>query len=148
MSQRRFTAFNSTGLFHRFVSQVSLMIKPTNERKFEMEDYELDEARKVVSEARKVVEASFIKMSLLKDAFYKSEKDYIKKLEQFKTMDYELALKDGRFKKLPSQGERKEKKQPQLTLDQLKSIAEKLGFDLSSIDRIDDIKEVDNEKEI
>ncbi|MBE3140252.1 MAG: hypothetical protein IMZ53_06685, partial [Thermoplasmata archaeon] len=46
-------------------------------------------------------------------------------------LDYQLALTDGRLKKIPAQGEHKEKKQPELTLDQLKSIAETLGVNIT-----------------
>jgi hypothetical protein len=86
-----------------------------------MEKWKVDDARKEASEA-------YIKMSLLKDAALKAEADYLKKLNRFRSYDYELAQTDGRLKKLPPQGERKTKKQPELSLDQLRVIAEKLGF--------------------
>lgn len=85
---------------------------------------------------RKEAEVSYQKYSLLRDAYTKAESDYFKKSRRFQNLDHELALIDGRLKKIPSSGERKEKKQPELTLDQLKAIAEKLGFDLTKVDEI------------
>ena len=83
--------------------------------------------------ARKEAEEAWTKVSLLKDAFYKAESDYIKKVSRFRNFDYELAQTDGRLKKVPSkeQQERKPKKQPELTLDQLNTIAAKLGISIT-----------------
>ena len=80
---------------------------------------------------QKEAEEAFVKLSLLKDAYYKAESDYLKKLNRFRSADYSLALTDGRLKKIPAAGEKKEKKQPELTLDQIKGIAEKLGIHLT-----------------
>jgi hypothetical protein len=86
-----------------------------------------------VDKAREEAERSYVKFSLLKDAYIKAESDYIKKVDHFKNLDYKLALEDGRLKKVPpSEGkERKTQKQPELTLDQLKAIAAKLGVNIS-----------------
>jgi len=86
-----------------------------------------------VDQLRKEAEESWTKLSLLKDAFYKAESDYIKKLNKFKEADYELAKTDGRLKKLPpsESAKRKTQKQPELSLDQLKVIADKLGVKLT-----------------
>jgi hypothetical protein len=100
-----------------------------------MEKWKVDEARREASEA-------YTKMSLLKDAALKAEADYIKKLARFRNFDYELAQTDGRLKKLPPQGERKTKKQPELTLEQLRTIAEKLGFNLNTIEETEETEEV------
>jgi hypothetical protein len=89
--------------------------------------------KSTVDQAKKEAEEAYTKLALLKDAYFKAESDYIKKLSRFRNFDYELAQTDGRLKKIPAQGERKVKKQPELTLDQLKAIAENLGFDLTSI---------------
>ncbi len=88
--------------------------------------------KQTVDQARKEAEEAYVKFSLLRDAFIKAETNYFKKLRQFKDMDYVLALTDGRLKKIPT-GEkgRETKKQPELTLDQLKSIAAKLGVNIS-----------------
>ena len=100
--------------------------------------------KSTVDQARKEAEEAYTKVSLLKDAYWKAEADYEKKVSRFRNFDYELAQTDGRLKKLPSQGERKVKKQPELTLDQLKDIATKLGFDLTTISE----PEEDNEEAI
>jgi hypothetical protein len=86
-----------------------------------------------VDQLRKEAEESWTKLSLLKDAYFKAESDYIKKLNKFKDADYKLAQEDGRLKKLPPSAtkERKTQKQPGLTIDQLKSIADKLGVKLT-----------------
>ena len=87
--------------------------------------------KETVDRTRKEAEESWTKMSLLKDAYLKAESDYIKKLSRFKNFDYELAQTDGRLKKIPSSTQRKEKKQPELTLEQLKSIAATLGVNIT-----------------
>jgi hypothetical protein len=87
--------------------------------------------KETVDRVRKEAEESWTKMSLLKDAYFKAESDYIKKLNRFRNFDYELAQTDGRLTKIPSRQERKPKKQPELTLEQLKSIAATLGVNIT-----------------
>jgi hypothetical protein len=94
--------------------------------------------QETVDRSRKEAEEAYIKLSLLKDAFWKAESDYMRKVSRFRNFDYELAQTDGRLKKIPSSTQRKEKKQPELTLDQLKSIALKLGFDLTQVDEAEE----------
>jgi hypothetical protein len=60
-----------------------------------------------------------------------AQADYLKKSRRYRSFDYELALTDGRLKKIPPGGEKKEKKQLELTLGQLKSIAETLGVNIT-----------------
>ena len=90
--------------------------------------------KETVERARKDAEEAYVKLALLKDAYFKAESDYVKKSARFRNFDYELAQSDGRLKKLPSQGTKKVKKQPELSLEQLRSIAEKLGFNLNNIE--------------
>jgi hypothetical protein len=90
--------------------------------------------KSTVDQARKEAEEAYTKVSLLKDAYWKAESDYIKKAARFRNFDYELAQTDGRLKKIPSSTQRKPQKQPELTIDQLKAIAMKLGFDLTTIE--------------
>jgi hypothetical protein len=96
-----------------------------------------------VDTAREEAEHAYTKYHLLKEAFLKAEKEYLDKVKKFKKLDYELAEIDGRLKKIPSASskERKMQKQPELSLDQLKAIAERLGFDLSA-GEIEDSEEV------
>jgi hypothetical protein len=90
--------------------------------------------KETVDIAQKEAEEAWIKLSILKDAYIKANNDYLKKASRFRNFDYELALTDGRLKKLPPQGTKKVKKQPELTIEQLRSIAEKLGFNLNNIE--------------
>jgi len=103
--------------------------------------------KEAVEQAKKEAGIAYQKYSLLKECYTKAEKDYFEKSQRFQSMDHELALTDGRLQKIPSatHGERKQTKKPELTLDQLKSIAEKLGFNLNEIDKIDEAE--DNEEE-
>ena len=87
--------------------------------------------KETVDRTRKEAEKAWIKLSILKDAYFKAEAEYIKKLSRFRNFDYELALTDGRLKKIPARGERKQKKQPELTLEQIRYIANKLGVNIS-----------------
>lgn len=96
--------------------------------------------KETVERAQREAEDAYTKLALLKEAYFKAESDYIKKVSRFRNFDYELAQTDGRLKKLKPQGERKEKKQPELTLEQLKSIAAKLGFNLNNIEEVEEEK--------
>ena len=88
--------------------------------------------RETVDRTRREAEKAWTKLSILKDAYFKARADYIKKLSRFKNFDHELALTDGRLKKIPARGERKQKKQPELTMEQLRSIAATLGVNISA----------------
>jgi len=107
--------------------------------------------KETVDRAMKEAEEAYTKMSLLKDAYLKAEKDYLKKGARFRNFDYELAQTDGRLKKVSPKGERKDKKQPELTLDQIKGIADKLGIKLTVeteevIEEVEELEEEDNER--
>lgn len=103
--------------------------------------------QETVCKAKKEAEEAWTKVALLKDAYYKAEKDYMEKVTRFRALDYELALIDGRLKKLPPAGKetKKTQKQPELTLEQLKAIATKLGFNLNEVEVVDE-EEVEDEE--
>ena len=87
--------------------------------------------KSTVDIAQKEAEEAWLKLSILKDAYFKAEKDYLKKSSRFRNFDYELALTDGRLKKVAPSGERKVKKQPELTLEQIRTIAQNLGISIN-----------------
>ena len=86
--------------------------------------------KETVDRTRKEAEKAWTKMSLLKEVYFKAEAEYIKKLSRFRNFDYELALTDGRLKKIPAREKRGVKKQPELTMEQLRSVAATLGVTL------------------
>jgi hypothetical protein len=86
--------------------------------------------KETVDLARKESEEAYLIYANLKATYLSAEQDWLKKSRRFKDFDYQLALVDGRLKKIPSGGEHKEKKQPELTLEQLKSVIAKLGVNL------------------
>lgn len=96
--------------------------------------------KETVNQARVEAEQAHTKLNLLRECYNKALVEYNEKSELFRKLDYELALEDGRLIKLPSAtpGQRKMKKQPELSLDQLKAIATKLGFDLTEVDEVDE----------
>ena len=94
----------------------------------------MEVTKEQVDVAQKEAELAYQKLSLLKDAYFKAETDYIRKSRCFQDLDHKLALTDGRLKKIAPSATKKTQKQPQLTLDQLKAIAMKLGFDLTTIE--------------
>ncbi len=87
--------------------------------------------KRQVDAARKEAEAAYLIYANLKATYKEAEKDWLKKSRRFKAFDYELAQTDGRLKKIPPGGERKEKKQPELSLEQLKEIATRLGVGIT-----------------
>ena len=87
--------------------------------------------KETVDQARKEAELAYTKFALLKDAYLKAEADYLHKSRRFQNFDRELAEVDGRLKKIPPQGQRKEKKPPELTVDQLRKIAATLGINIA-----------------
>jgi len=100
-----------------------------------------------VEEAKKAAGIAYTKYKLLSDAFRAAEREYFEKSKEFQKLDYDLAMTDGRLKKVqPGESGTRRRKQPELTLDQLKAIAEKLGFDLNEVDRVDE--EVEYEEEV
>ena len=100
-------------------------------------------SKEEVQELRKETELAYTKFHLLKEAYEKASVEYLKKSKNFQEADYQLALEDGRLKKLPAQGERKEKKQPELTIEQLRGIAAKLGIKIPDEDEDEEINELD-----
>ena len=113
-------------------------------------------SKEYVEGLRKEAEVARSKYLLLNDACVKAEKEYLKTLQRFKDLDYQLALVDGRLKKLDSaSSKKKEKKMPELSLDQIKSIANKLGINIPSnedeegeSETLELVEEVENEEEI
>jgi hypothetical protein len=97
--------------------------------------------QEMVNRARKDADEAYVTYANLKEQFAVAESDYLKKCRRFRDFDYKLALTDGRLKKLPTAGERKPKKQPELTLEQLKSIAAKLGVNIT-VDEPEENEEV------
>jgi phage terminase Nu1 subunit (DNA packaging protein) len=98
--------------------------------------------QEIVNKARKEAEEAYLIYANLKETYHKAEQDWLKKSRRFKDFDYQLAQTDGRLKKISSnEKERKEKKLPELTLEQLQSIAEKLGVNIT----IDETEETNQE---
>ena len=89
--------------------------------------------KETVDQARKEAGDAYSRLQKLKPLYEAAERDYLNKSRVFQDLDYQLALTDGRLKKIPSPSDKvtKEKKQPELTLDQLKSIAATLGVNIT-----------------
>ena len=102
-----------------------------------------------VNELRKEAEEAYLKYANLKETFTQAEQEWMKKSRRFKDFDYKLALTDGRLKKVPPGGEKKVKKQPELTPEQLKSIAATLGVNITVEEPIEESAEIEeiNEEE-
>ena len=96
--------------------------------------------KETVDRVRKEAEEAYLVYANLKETYIIAEADWLKKSRRFRSFDYELALTDGRLKKIPPGGH-KEKKQPELTLEQLKSIAMTLGVNIT-------IEEPEEESEV
>ena len=68
------------------------------------------------------------------EAIYKEkQKIYCEKSQRFMQADHELAMEDGRYKKLPSKahGPASRTKLDKLTMQQIYSLAKKLGVNLN-----------------
>ena len=68
------------------------------------------------------------------EAVYKEkQKIYFEKSQRFMQADHELAMEDGRYKKLPSKahGPTSRTKLDKLTMQQIYSLAKKLGVNLN-----------------
>lgn len=87
--------------------------------------------KETVDSCRKEAEAAYTIYHEIEGRYLIAQADYLKKSRRFRSFDYELALTDGRLKVIPPGGERKEKKQPELTLEQLKNIAATLGVNIT-----------------
>ena len=87
--------------------------------------------KETVAQARKESDEAYLIYTTLKIPYLKAEENWLKKLQRFKEFDYQLALTDGRFKKVSFGRECKEKKPPELTMEQLKNVIEKLNIKIS-----------------
>jgi hypothetical protein len=87
--------------------------------------------KETVERAKKESDEAYLIYSNMKEQYKAAEQDWLKKSRRFKDFDYKLALTDGRLKKIPPAGECKQKKTPELTLEQLRTIAEKLGVNIT-----------------
>ena len=102
--------------------------------------------------AQKDAEEAWVHYRMVEDCCKKALEEYHVKLKVYRVLDKQLAEVDGRLIKLPPSGpkERKTQKQPELTLDQLKEIAKKLGVsvieetDPSSGDLTDLVEQFEN----
>lgn len=85
--------------------------------------------KQLVYKAQKEAEDAWVHYRMMEDCTKKALSDYNAKLIVFRKLDKELAAEDGRLIKLPSAGEgkRKPQKPAELTLDQIKEIAKRLG---------------------
>ena len=86
--------------------------------------------KETVAQARKESDEAYLIYTTLKIPYLKAEENWLKKLHRFKEFDYQLALVDGRFKRVSFGRKYKEKKPPELTMRQLKNIIEKLNIDI------------------
>ena len=86
-----------------------------------------------VSQAREVADQAYRVYSDLQDKCQEAEKDYAEKRKRFQALDYQLALTDGRLKKIPS-GQRGKIESSALTLDQITAIAKTLGIEIGEDD--------------
>ena len=105
-----------------------------------------DVSNEFVESLRKEAEIAYTKYLLLKDSANKAEKDYLKKSQRFRELDYQLALVDGRLKKVQPKVETKKKKMPELSLEQLREIAITLGVKIP-VETLDEELEDDEEQE-
>jgi len=90
--------------------------------------------KEIVAQAKREAEEAYSIYINIKKDYLSAESDWVKKLEKFKKLDYQLALTDGRFKRYSfkeyKQKEYKQKEPPNLTLEQIQGILSKLGINL------------------
>lgn len=94
--------------------------------------------KETVDKAKKESDEAYLIYSNMKEQYKAAEQDWLKKSRRFKDFDYQLALTDGRLKKLPPAGECKQKKIPEFTLEQLRTIAERLGVNITVDEKVDE----------
>jgi len=93
-----------------------------------------------VNELRKEAEKAYLIYANLKEQYLSAEKDWLKKSHRFRDADYKKALVDGRLRRIESVLRIKETKSPELSLEQIKTIANKLGINIT----IENTEEIDN----
>lgn len=98
--------------------------------------------KETVDRCRKDAEAAYIVYHELEIRYLAAQVDYLKKRKRFQAFDYELALTDGRLKKIPEHQRQKKKKE--LTLIDVQRIAEILGVNLTE-EKEDESKEEDED---
>jgi len=92
---------------------------------------ELKEKRDAV---HKEIEAVYKNLKTSREIFQRYEREWLDLRKQFESLDYELAMMDGRFKTLPGQTSKYVKKEKSVTVDlnkaQIIAIAEALGVQI------------------
>lgn len=103
---------------------------PTQEEKAKM----VEEGKMQLNNIHKHLEEVYKRLVDAKAVYNKVEKEWIKIRNDFESLDRELAMKDGRFKILPSQVKKVKKVTTieDLSTEQLLKIAEQLGVDLNT----------------
>lgn len=95
-----------------------------------------------VNELRKEAEEAYLIYANLKEQYLSAERDWLKKSRRFKDADYKKALVDGRLRKIPPSMRKEDKKVPELTLEQLQSIAARLGINITVDEPVMESEEV------
>ena len=89
--------------------------------------------KETVDKARIDAERAYVTLSNLRELASRAETNYLKLSRKFQDYDRQLALVDGRYKVLPPQEKKKhQKKEPELTMEQLLRIAQKLGVQVTT----------------
>jgi len=86
--------------------------------------------QETVDRLEKEVGTAYKAFKIAEKVYREKELDYCKKSRRFMQADYELALTDGRLKKIPPKV-KKEPKPFEMSLNQIKAIADKLGINLT-----------------
>ncbi len=89
--------------------------------------------KETVNKAQVDAERAYVTLSNLRELTSRAEMKYIKLSRRFQDYDRQLALVDGRYKVLPPyEGKKKPKKAPELTIEQIMRIAQRLGVQLTT----------------
>ena len=89
--------------------------------------------KETVERVRKEAEQAYLELANLRGQVKIAEDKYFKLSKRFQDFDHQLALVDGRLKKIPEHT-KKEKKPAVLTLEQIQNIAEILGIKIEDED--------------
>ena len=106
--------------------------------------------KETVDKVKEELKCAYTKYSLIKIKFLEAEAEWLKKKKVFERYDYELALIDGRTKIMPPAGQKKVPvtKPVELSLDQILSVAARLGVSIDEASIPDDKEEAADVEEI
>lgn len=100
--------------------------------------------KETVERVRREAEVAYVELANLRAQVKIAEDKYLKVSRRFQDFDRQLAMVDGRFKKVaPNKSAKKKAQTVELSVDQIREIAAKLGIVVQETPKVNEEKLID-----